>query len=64
MNSSADPKRPALEVADILRQYGAAFSAKYGSHLTGEQRQALRIGIVRRRRGQRRDERKRRANGD
>jgi Putative transposase/Transposase zinc-binding domain len=41
MNPSAEPKRPALEVADILRQHGAAFFAKYGSHLTAEQRRAM-----------------------
>jgi hypothetical protein len=41
MSTSAEPKRPALEVADILRQHGDAFFAKYGSYLTAEQRQAM-----------------------
>jgi hypothetical protein len=34
--------RPALEVADVIRQYGAAFRARYGRTLTAEQRTALR----------------------
>jgi Putative transposase/Transposase zinc-binding domain len=34
--------RPALEVADVIRQYGPAFRARYGRALTREQRQALR----------------------
>ena len=34
-------QRPALEVADILRQHGQAFLDRYGSMLTGAQRQAL-----------------------
>src|SRR5438132_671950 len=41
MTTSAEPKRPALEVADILRQHGDAFFTKYGGCLTPEQRQAL-----------------------
>jgi hypothetical protein len=41
MSTSAEPKRPALEVADIIRQHGDAFLAKYGSHLTAEQRRAM-----------------------
>ncbi len=32
------PDRPALEVADVIRQYGAAFRARYGRALTAEQR--------------------------
>jgi len=35
------PDRPAVEVADIIRQYGAAFRARYGRALTAEQRKAL-----------------------
>src|ERR1700691_3208432 len=34
--------RPALEVADILREHGEAFRAKYGSLLTTEQKKVLR----------------------
>ena len=34
--------RPALEVADVIREYGAAFRAQHGSWLTGTQHQALR----------------------
>jgi hypothetical protein len=34
--------RPAWEVADILREHGDAFRAKYGAWLTLEQKQALR----------------------
>ena len=33
--------RPAWEVADILRQHADDFFAKYGSHLTAEQRRAM-----------------------
>ncbi len=36
------PQRPTLEVADILRQYGAAFRDRHGSVLTAWQRQAMR----------------------
>ena len=34
--------RPAVEVADVIRQYGEAFLAQYGSTLTADQRRALR----------------------
>jgi hypothetical protein len=34
--------RPALEVADVIRQYGGAFLARYGKGLSAVQRQALR----------------------
>jgi len=34
-------QRPTLEVADILRQHGQAFRARYGAVLTAAQRQAL-----------------------
>ena len=34
--------RPTLEVADIVRQHGAAFLARYGHTLCGEQHRALR----------------------
>ena len=34
--------RPALEVADVIRQFGPAFRARYGRTLTREQRKALR----------------------
>src|SRR4051812_33770934 len=34
--------RPAWEVADVLREHGDAFRAKYGALLTLEQKQALR----------------------
>ena len=39
MTSSAGPQRPALEVADVIRQHGDAFMAKY--RLTAAQRKAL-----------------------
>jgi hypothetical protein len=35
-------ERPALEVADVLRQYGEALLARYGGGLSARQRQALR----------------------
>jgi hypothetical protein len=41
MNTAAAP-RPALEVADIIRQHGDAFRERYGCGLSAEQRQALR----------------------
>lgn len=41
MNSSVGPQRPALEVADVIREHGEAFLAKWGSTLTAEQRRAL-----------------------
>jgi hypothetical protein len=34
--------RPPLEVADVVRQHGAAFLARYGPTLSGEQHRALR----------------------
>jgi len=34
--------RPALEVADVIRQHGEAFRAKYGGVLSATQKQALR----------------------
>jgi hypothetical protein len=40
--SAAVSVRPALEVADILRQYGESFQARYGPLLSDEQRRALR----------------------
>jgi hypothetical protein len=39
-------KRPPLEVADVVRQYGAAFLARYGATLSGEQQRALRAIAV------------------
>jgi Putative transposase/Transposase zinc-binding domain len=41
MSVAADT-RPALEVADVIREHGEAFRAKYGHVLTDVQRQALR----------------------
>jgi hypothetical protein len=41
MTTSVGPLRPALEVADILREHGAAFLAKHGGRLTTTQRKAL-----------------------
>src|SRR2546427_1652485 len=35
-------RRPPLEVADVVRQHGAAFLARYGHTLSGEQHRALR----------------------
>jgi len=34
--------RPALEVADVIRSHGEAFLQKYGRHLSGTQKKALR----------------------
>jgi len=42
MTLSVGPERPALEVADVIREHGDAFLAKYGGVLTVAQRQALR----------------------
>ena len=39
---AAATQRPALEVADVIRQYGEAFLDRYGSVLSVTQRQALR----------------------
>jgi len=38
--------RPPLEVADVVRQHGAAFLARYGHTLCGEQHRALRAIAV------------------
>ena len=38
--------RPPLEVADVVRQHGAAFLARYGPTLSGEQQRALRAIAV------------------
>src|SRR6266436_8877383 len=38
--------RPALEVADVVRQYGAASRTRYGSTLSPEQHHALRAIAV------------------
>jgi Putative transposase/Transposase zinc-binding domain len=38
--------RPSLEVADVVRQHGAAFLARYGPTLSGEQHRALRAIAV------------------
>jgi hypothetical protein len=40
--TDAVEKRPALEVADIIRIHGQAFLAKHGRTLSGAQRKALR----------------------
>ena len=42
MISSVGPERPALEVADVLREHGGVFVTKYGDTLTDTQRKALR----------------------
>jgi hypothetical protein len=42
MSDSVGPPRPALEVADVIRQHGDAFVAQYGGSLTAAQRKALR----------------------
>ncbi len=34
--------RPLVEVADVIRSHGAAFLSKYGKHLSGAQKKALR----------------------
>jgi hypothetical protein len=41
MSASVGPPRPALEVADVIREHGDAFLAKYGGILTTAQRRAL-----------------------
>ena len=41
MISSVGPERPALEVADVIGEYGEVFLAKYGDTLTDTQRKAL-----------------------
>jgi hypothetical protein len=48
MTTSVGSVRPALEVAEVIRQHGEAFVAKYGSTLTAAQRQALHaLGVCR-----------------
>lgn len=42
MTSRVGSERPALEVANVIREHGDAFVAKYGGMLTVAQRQALR----------------------
>jgi hypothetical protein len=42
MSQCLGSQRPALEVAEVIRQHGEAFLAQYGSGLTATQRQALR----------------------
>jgi len=42
MTFGVGPPRPALEVADVIRAHGDAFTTKYGSTLTAAQRRALR----------------------
>lgn len=42
MIAGVGPERPALEVADILREHGKDFLAKHGDTLTDTQRQTLR----------------------
>jgi hypothetical protein len=42
MSERVGPPRPALEVADIIREHGDNFLAQYGGALTAAQRQALR----------------------
>jgi hypothetical protein len=41
MTTTVGSTRPAVEVADVIRQYGDAFLAQYGSTLTAAQRQTL-----------------------
>ena len=41
MTSPVDIKRPAVEVADVIREFGEAFLATYGGSLSGIQRKAL-----------------------
>ena len=41
MTSPVDIKRPAVEVADVIREFGEAFLATYGGSLSGVQRKAL-----------------------
>ena len=42
MSTTLGSTRPAVEVAEVMRQYEQAFLAQYGSTLTTEQRRALR----------------------
>jgi Putative transposase/Transposase zinc-binding domain len=41
MTSTVGIKRPAVEVADVIREFGEAFRAKYSAGLTGVQLKAL-----------------------
>ncbi len=42
MTTPVGPQRPAVEVAEVIREHGEAFQAQYGGTLTGAQRKALR----------------------
>ncbi|HEY7314532.1 MAG TPA: IS91 family transposase [Gemmataceae bacterium] len=42
MNRTVGIERPAVEVADVIAEYGDAFVARHGGWLTGVQRKALR----------------------
>ena len=42
MTPATDVGRPAVEVADVIREYGEAFLTRYGGQVTGVQRRALR----------------------
>jgi hypothetical protein len=42
MSTAVGVERPAVEVADVIREYGEAFLAAHGGWLTAAQRQALR----------------------
>ena len=42
MIAAVGPKRPAVEVAEVIREHGKEFTAKYGALLTVAQRKALR----------------------
>ena len=47
MITTVGPKRPAVEVADVIREHGKEFMAKYGALLTVAQREsAARPGDV------------------
>ena len=41
MTPTVGVERPAVEVAEVIREHGRAFTAKHGGWLTDEQRQAL-----------------------
>lgn len=42
MNTTVGPARPAVEVADVIREHGEAFVSRHGGHLTDVQKKALR----------------------
>jgi hypothetical protein len=42
MTLAVGRERPAMEVADVIREHGAAFLAKHGGWLTSPQKKALR----------------------